>query len=260
LEIAYSSPDDTPVNPPKDDDSGLSSAAIAGIIIASCVFVVAVIIIIFVLVTHKKGSASDVEISILDGSSGSGSVILTTTDTTAGYAITPAQNIPATADDKTLVTVGFLTNQLTNLSSKSVSYEPNGEQELNILQDYSIGTLIGNNSWVFPYTSGSMNFVFSYEQVWYQCKIPLPSYLNPDNTPTIRVPLTIISSYYDSSAQEVRGCLQGIVLAYDTTNKTIRFERGQEIIMDNVNKSIKDSFEQINVKPWFWGLTCSNTF
>lgn len=180
-------------------------------------------------------------------------------DTTAVNAITPAQNSPASADDMTLVTKSYVDNLVT---SKSLSYQPVSEQQLNIYTSYSIATLLGQTTWEFPFSGGgSIDFVFSYGSapgriIWYRCHIPLPSYLNTQNTPKINVALAQISSY--PVTNDSNGELQGILLEYDTAAKTIQFIGGEGVIVENGPDNFKEAYNQGDLHPWFWGLTCNS--
>ena len=182
------------------------------------------------------------------------------TDSTEVNAITPAQSSPASADDMTLVTKSYVASQVT---SKSLSYQPASEQQLNIYTSYSIATLLGQATWDFPFSGGgSMDFVFSYDSaggrnIWYRCHVPLPSYLNTQVTPKIYVALAQISHY--PVTNDSNGELQGILLEYDTVAKTIQFIGGEGVIVNNGSDTLQTAYNQGNLHPWFWGLTC-NTF
>lgn len=176
-------------------------------------------------------------------------------------AITPPQDPNnVTANDTTLVTKSYVDSQVT---SKSLSYQPASERQLNIYTSYSIATLLGLATWEFPFSGGgSMDFVFSYSSapnrnIWYRCHIPLPSYLNSQNTPKINVALAQISHY--PITNDSNGELQGILLEYDTAAKTIQFIGGEGVIVNNGSDTLQTAYNQGDLHPWFWGLTC-NTF
>ena len=197
------------------------------------------------------------------GGGGSGGTVETynlTINNVSATNITAPISSPPSADDQTLASKAYVDSQVT---SKSLSYQPVSEQQLNIYTSYSIATLLGQPTWDFPFSGGgSMDFVFSYSSapgrdIWYRCHIPLPSYLNPENTPKIHVALAQISNYPVTG--DSNGELQGILLEYDTAAKTIQFIGGEGVIVENGPDNFKEAYAQGDLHPWFWGLTC-NTF
>lgn len=202
-------------------------------------------------------------LEISGGGGGSGGTIETynlTINNVSATNITAPISSPPSADDQTLASKAYVDSQVT---SKSLSYQPVSEQQLNIYTSYSIATLLGQATWEFPFSGGgSMDFVFSYSSapgrdIWYRCHVPLPSYLNTQNTPKIHVALAQISNYPVTG--DSNGELQGILLEYDTAAKTIQFIGGEGVIVENGPDNFKEAYAQGDLHPWFWGLTC-NTF
>lgn len=202
-------------------------------------------------------------LEISDGGGGSGGTVETynlTINNVSATNITAPISSPPSADDQTLASKAYVDSQVT---SKSLSYQPVSEQQLNIYTSYSIASLLGQATWDFPFSGGgSMDFVFSYSSapsrdIWYRCHVPLPSYLNPQNTPKIHVALAQISHY--PVTDDTNGELQGILLEYDTAAKTIQFIGGEGVIVNNGSDALQTAYNQGDLHPWFWGLTC-NTF
>lgn len=202
-------------------------------------------------------------LEIVSGGGGSGGAVETynlTINNVSATNITAPISSPPSADDQTLASKAYVDSQVT---SKSLSYQPVSEQQLNIYTSYSIATLLGQATWDFPFSGGgSMDFVFSYSStpgrdIWYRCHVPLPSYLNPENTPKIYVALAQISHY--PVTDDSNGELQGILLEYDTAAKTIQFIGGEGVIVNNGPDTLQTAYAQGDLHPWFWGLTC-NTF
>ena len=126
------------------------------------------------------------------------------TDTTAVNAITPPQDPNnVTQDDMTLVTKSYIT-------SKSINYEPTSEVKLAAVTNYSLGTLIGDPNWSFPYSSGSITLVFSVDEVFHTVHIPIPSYFNTTIHPVIKAPLTDIHNYQITNPGD-SGTLKGLL-------------------------------------------------
>lgn len=167
-------------------------------------------------------------------------------------AITPAKNSPASADDMTLVTKSYITSQ-------SINYEPSSEIQLNAVTTYSLGTLIGDPNWSFPYSSGSITLVFSVDQVFHTVHIPIPSYFNTSIHPIIKAPLTDIHNYQITDPGD-SGTLKGLLLFYKPSTKEISLENPECVNIDNVGDSIRDAFNYGNPDIWFWGMTCYNHF
>lgn len=193
---------------------------------------------------------------------GSGGTVETynlTINNVSATNITAPISTPPSADDQTLASKAYVDSQVT---SKSLSYQPVSEQQLNIYTSYSIATLLGQASWEFPFSGGgSMDFVFSYDSapgrnIWYRCHVPLPSYLNTQVTPKIYVALAQISNY--PVTDDSNGELQGILLEYDTAAKTIQFIGGEGVIVENGPDNFKEAYAQGDLHPWFWGLTCNS--
>lgn len=202
-------------------------------------------------------------LEISGGGGGSGGTVETynlTINNVSATNITAPISSPPSADDQTLASKAYVDSQVT---SKSLSYQPVSEQQLNVYTSYSIATLLGQATWDFPFSGGgSMDFVFSYSSapgrdIWYRCHVPLPSYLNTQNTPKIHVALAQISNYPVTG--DSNGELQGILLEYDTAAKTIQFIGGEGVIVENGPDNFKEAYAQGDLYPWFWGLTC-NTF
>ena len=202
-------------------------------------------------------------LEISGGGGGSGETIETynlTINNVSATNITAPISDPPSADDQTLASKAYVDSQVT---SKSLSYQPVSEQQLNIYTSYSIATLLGQATWDFPFSGGgSMDFVFSYgstpgRNIWYRCHVPLPSYLNSTNTPKIYVALAQISHY--PVTNDSNGELQGILLEYNTAAKTIQFIGGEGVIVNNGPDTLQSAYNQGDLHPWFWGLTC-NTF
>lgn len=167
-------------------------------------------------------------------------------------AITPAKNSPASADDTTLVTKSYITSQ-------SINYEPSSEIQLNAVTTYSLGNLIGDPNWSFPYSSGSITLVFSVDQVFHTVHIPIPSYFNTSIHPIIKAPLTDIHNYQITNPGD-SGTLKGLLLFYKPSTKEISLENPECVNIDNVGDSIRDAFNYGNPDIWFWGMTCYNHF
>lgn len=202
-------------------------------------------------------------LEITGGGGGSGETVETynlTINNVSATNITAPISDPPSADDQTLASKAYVDSQVT---SKSLSYQPVSEQQLNVYTSYSIATLLGQATWDFPFSGGgSMDFVFSYgsiprRNIWYRCHVPLPSYLNPTNTPKIYVALAQISHY--PVTNDSNGELQGILLEYDTAAKTIQFIGGEGVIVNNGPDTLQSAYNQGDLHPRFWGLTC-NTF
>lgn len=174
------------------------------------------------------------------------------TDTTEVNAITPAKSSPASADDMTLVTKSYITSQ-------SINYEPSSEIQLNAVTTYSLGTLIGDPNWSFPYSSGSITLVFSIDQIFHTVHIPIPSYLNTSIHPIIKAPLTDIHNYQITNPGD-SGTLKGLLLFYNPSTKEISLENPECVNIDNIADSISDAFNYGNIDIWFWGMTCYNHF
>lgn len=201
-------------------------------------------------------------LEISGGGGGSGGTVetynLTINNVSATNITAPISN-PPSADDQTLASKAYVDSQVT---SKSLSYQPVSEQQLNIYTSYSIATLLGQATWDFPFSGGgSMDFVFSYgsapgRNIWYRCHVPLPSYLNTQNTPKIHVALAQISHY--PVTDDTNGELQGILLEYDTAAKTIQFIGGEGVIVNNGSDALQTAYNQGDLHPWFWGLTCNS--
>lgn len=201
-------------------------------------------------------------LEISGGGGGSGGTVETynlTINNVSATNITAPISDPPSTDDQTLASKAYVDSQVT---SKSLSYQPVSEQQLNIYTSYSIATLLGQASWEFPFSGGgSMDFVFSYgsapgRNIWYRCHVPLPSYLNPQNTPKINVALAQISHY--PVTNDTNGELQGILLEYDTVAKTIQFIGGEGVIINNGSDTLQTAYNQGDLHPWFWGLTCNS--
>lgn len=173
-------------------------------------------------------------------------------DTTAVNAITPAKNSPASADDMTLVTKSYITSQ-------SINYEPSSEVQLTAVTSYSLGTLIGDPNWSFPYSSGSITLVFSIDQIFHTVHVPIPSYFNASIHPIIKAPLTDIHNYQITDPGD-SGTLKGLLLFYKPDTKEISLENPECVNIDNVGDSITDAFNYGNIDIWFWGMTCYNHF
>lgn len=198
----------------------------------------------------------------ISGGGGSGGTVETynlTINNVSATNITAPISDPPSADDQTLASKAYVDSQVT---SKSLSYQPVSEQQLNIYTNYSIATLLGQTTWDFPFSGGgSMDFVFSYgsapgRNIWYRCHVPLPSYLNTQFTPKIYVALAQISNY--PVTDDSNGELQGILLEYDTVAKTIQFIGGEGVIVENGPDNFKEAYAQGDLHPWFWGLTCNS--
>ena len=200
------------------------------------------------------------EIASGGGSGGTVETYNLTINNVSATNITAPISSPPSADDQTLASKAYVDSQVT---SKSLSYQPVSEQQLNIYTSYSIAALLGQATWDFPFSGGgSMDFVFSYSSapgrnIWYRCHVPLPSYLNTQNTPKIHVALAQISHY--PITDDTNGELQGILLEYDTAAKTIQFIGGEGVIVNNGSDALQTAYNQGDLHPWFWGLTC-NTF
>lgn len=157
-----------------------------------------------------------------------------------------------TADDQTLVTKSYVTSQ-------SINYEPSSEVQLTAVTNYSLGTLIGDPNWSFPYSSGSITLVFTIDQVFHTVHIPIPSYLNTTIHPIIKAPLTDIHNYQITDPGD-SGTLKGLLLFYKPATKEISLENPECVNIDNVGDSITDAFNYGNIDIWFWGMTCYNHF
>ena len=169
-------------------------------------------------------------------------------DTTAVNAITPAQSSPASTDDMTLVTKSYISSDV----GHAKTYWPVSEQSLSTNTSYSIGTLIGDNTWTFPYTSGSIVFALYVSGVEYRATLILPPYLDPNMTPQLKVPIT---ACYNSNNGD-NGRIDGVLLLYNTSTKEISFENPEGIEVDNVVDTLVAAYNYGNIDIWFVGLTC----
>lgn len=172
--------------------------------------------------------------------------------TTSVNAITPPKSSPASVDDQTLVTKSYITSQ-------SINYEPTSEVQLTAVTTYSLGTLIGDPNWSFPYSSGSITLVFTIDQIFHTVHIPIPSYFNTTTHPVIKAPLTDIHNYQITDPGD-SGTLKGLLLFYYPATKEISLENPECVNINNVGDSITDAFNYGNIDIWFWGMTCYNHF
>lgn len=171
------------------------------------------------------------------------------TDTTAVNAITAAQDpLNVTADDKTLVTKSYISSY----DGHSKTYWPVSEQSLTANTNYSIGTLVGDNSWTFPYSSGSMVFALYVNGIEYRATLILPPYLDSSMTPQLKVPITACYTYNNGD----NGRIDGVLLIYNTSTKEISFENPEGIEFDNPGDTLTSAYNWGNIDIWFVGLSC----
>lgn len=170
------------------------------------------------------------------------------TDATEVNAITPAQNSPASADDMTLVTKSYISSEV----GHTKTYWPASEQSLSANTTYSIGSLIGDNSWTFPFSSGSIVFALYVNGVEYRASLILPPYLDSNVTPQLKVPIT--ACYNTDNGDS--GRIDGVLLVYNTSTKEISFEGPEGIEFDNPSDVLTSAYNWGNIDIWFVGLTC----
>lgn len=169
-------------------------------------------------------------------------------DTTAVNAITPAQNSPASIDDMTLVTKSYISSDVGHCKT----YWTGWGRTLTANTSYSIGSLIGDNSWTFPFSSGSIVFALYVNGIEYRATLILAPFLDSSVTPQLKVPITACYNYNNGD----NGRLDGVLLIYNTSTKEISFENPEGIEVDNVGDSLIAAYNWGNIDIYFLGLSC----
>ena len=179
------------------------------------------------------------------------------TDSTAVNQITAPQdpnNI--TQDDQTLATKSYVTSVLpatpTDLA-KQTTIELATPYTCALNTPIAFTTILNDNTWTFPYPSGSLHLVIEYAGVFMTmvCHVFTTAYSGTQNQPLV---------WCANINNGANGKLRGIFGQLDQTNWTLTFAQPECVEWDNVADTLTDAMNDSTTLPVIYAITCLNHF
>lgn len=177
-------------------------------------------------------------------------------------AITPALSDPASADDQTLATKSYVDSQIPVVPSiptdlvLATSYAiSTGNETLTPNTPVTLATIVGDNDWVFPYSSGTLKVFFKYPLI---SRVVCEATFLIDGTTTSG---TVYSpfSYCMNNGHDV-GYIRGGLICLDYSTMSLELKYGEGIDVNNIDEAITDAYTDNSTTATLVRIHCTNLY
>lgn len=176
--------------------------------------------------------------------------------------ITDPLSNPASADDQTLATKAYVDSQIPVVPSiptdlvLGTSYAISaGNETLTPNTPVTLATIIGDNSWVFPYSSGTLKIFFKYPLI---SKIVCEATFLIDGT-TTSGKVNSSFSYCMNNGHDV-GYIKGGLICLDYSTMSIELKYGEGIDVSNIDEAIDSAYTDNSTTATLVRIHCTNLY
>lgn len=187
---------------------------------------------------------------------------LASDSTEVNAIVPPADPNNVTADDQTLATKAYVVSQIPVVPSiptdlvLGTSYAISaGNETLTPNTPVTLATIIGDNSWVFPYSSGTLKIFFKYPLI---SKIVCEATFLIDGTTTsgnVNSPF----SYCMNNGHDV-GYIKGGLIRLDYSTMSIELKYGEGIDVNNIDEAIDGAYTDNSTTATLVRIHCTNLY
>ena len=181
-------------------------------------------------------------------------------DNTSVNAITaPLDPSNPTTDEQTLATKAYVVSQIPTVPTDLVlatSYGVSaGNETLTPNTPVTLATIIGDNSWVFPYPSGTLKIFFKYPLI---SKIVCEATFLIDGT-TTSGKVNSSFSYCINNGHDV-GYIKGGLICLDYSTMSIELKYGEGIDVSNIDEAINAAYTDNTTTATLVRIHCTNLY
>lgn len=176
--------------------------------------------------------------------------------------VPPADPNNVTADDQTLATKAYVASQIPVVPSiptdlvLGTSYAISaGNETLTPNTPITLATIIGDNSWVFPYSSGTLKIFFKYPLI---SKIVCEATFLIDGT-TTSGKVNSSFSYCMNNGHDV-GYIKGGLICLDYSTMSIELKYGEGIDVSNIDEAIDSAYTDNTTTATLVRIHCTNLY